>query len=437
MGYSNEKYAAAIRDNCPVLREDAATCVNCKWNGCRCFDCRGFTRWLCNQAGVPLYGDSVTTQWETSSNWVAKGTIDTLPRELMACVFRPSHTGMYLGNGSVRHCGSSKGQVVEEQLPGNPRWERWGIPAGLYTTDELRNAGLNVSESNNIPTLRNGSRGSDVMELQLILKTTYGMDLKVDGIFGNATEEAVRKFQREHGLTADGIVGPKTRGKLGLDNNNQQMDTGNNDLPVDRAKYLWDKLFAAIRNPFGVAGLMGNLEAESGLIPNNLQNTGNKSLGMTDAEYTAAVDNGTYDQFANDGQGYGLAQWTYKTHKAALLAFAKEHGTSIGDFDMQIAYMLDELQYGFSAVWYVLINATSVREASDAVLLKYERPKNMSEENQINRAKMGMKYFDEYAVVSSPVAVPEINNNVTTAELKAAYAQAKAIADLLRKMVGE
>ncbi|MBR3017067.1 MAG: N-acetylmuramoyl-L-alanine amidase, partial [Clostridia bacterium] len=57
---------------------------------------------------------------------------------------------------------------------------------------------------------------------------------------------------------------------------------------------IWQTLYAAIKNPYAVAGLMGNLYAESGLTPNNLQNTGNKSLGMTDAEYTAAVDSGTY-----------------------------------------------------------------------------------------------------------------------------------------------
>ena len=40
----------------------------------------------------------------------------------------------------------------------------------------------------------------------------------------------------------------------------------------------------------GVAGLMGNLYAESGLNPQNLQNTYEKRLGFTDASYTAAVD---------------------------------------------------------------------------------------------------------------------------------------------------
>ena len=208
-----QKYADMIRDNCPVLSDNAASCDGCKWNGVRCFDCRGFTRWLLAQAGVPLYGESVTTQWETASNWAARGTIDTLPRGLVCCVFRPGHTGMYQGNGNIIHC---SGTVKEEALPGKPKWERWGIPAGLYTTDELRKAGLNVDDEKNTPTLRRGNQGDEVADLQTILNARYGADLEVDGNFGKATEAAVKAFQKANGLTADGVVGAKTWKALGV-----------------------------------------------------------------------------------------------------------------------------------------------------------------------------------------------------------------------------
>ncbi len=233
--HSNEKYAKAIVDNCPVLSGKQATCAGCKWAGVLCFDCRGFTRWLLAQAGVPLYGETVTTQWETASNWAAKGNIDTLPRSLVCNVFRPGHTGMYLGNGSVRHCGGRKGQVVEEALPGNPKWERWGIPAGLYTNDELKKAGVNVDESKNIPTLRRGSRGEQVKLLQEALNELpagAGNDLKIDGVFGAETEKAVKSYQADHGLTVDGVVGKKTWKALGVtgQNHNPAVDNGNNSV---------------------------------------------------------------------------------------------------------------------------------------------------------------------------------------------------------------
>ena len=68
----------------------------------------------------------------------------------------------------------------------------------------------------------------------------------------------------------------------------------------DNAKAIWDRLYAAIQNPYGVAGVMGNFMAESSLRANNLQNSYEKSLGLTDEQYTAAVDNGTYTNFVQD-----------------------------------------------------------------------------------------------------------------------------------------
>lgn len=80
-------------------------------------------------------------------------------------------------------------------------------------------------------------------------------------------------------------------------------------------KEIWEFLMEQIGNPFGVAGLMGNLYAESGLRPNNLQNSYETKLGMSDVSYTAAVDNGSYSNFVRDSAGYGLAQWTHWSRK--------------------------------------------------------------------------------------------------------------------------
>ena len=210
-------HAEAIRGACPVLSNEQPACDGCKWVDTRIFDCRGFTRWLLSQVGVPLFGGTVTAQWEYGPNWVVKGDIQDMPRGLVCCVFRPSHTGMYTGDGWVRHCGGRKGQVVEEQLPGSPKWERFGIPAGLYTNAELEAAGVSFDPEKNIPTLRKGSSGDLVEELQAILNAKYGFNLDVDGVFGAKTEAAVKEFQKGNKLTADGVVGPKTRKALGVD----------------------------------------------------------------------------------------------------------------------------------------------------------------------------------------------------------------------------
>jgi len=173
-------------------------------------------------------------------------------------------------------------------------------------------------------------------------------------------------------------------------------------------KSIWDALMAFTGNAYGAAGLMGNLYAESALNPKNLQNNGNKALGMTDEQFTAAMDAGTYGNFVNDGYGYGLAQWTYHSRKAALLAYAQERGVSIGDLAMQLAFMCKELE-GYSSVLKTLKSAKSVREASDVVLKQYERPADQGTAVQEKRAAYGQKYFDKYAGNASAPAEPIVS----------------------------
>lgn len=61
-----------------------------------------------------------------------------------------------------------------------------------------------------------GSTGSEVRNIQSRLKSWGYYSYSVDGIYGTRTAEAVRSFQRKHGLTADGICGPQTLAKIGL-----------------------------------------------------------------------------------------------------------------------------------------------------------------------------------------------------------------------------
>lgn len=159
---------------------------------------------------------------------------------------------------------------------------------------------------------------------------------------------------------------------------------------------IWKFLRGKGLNDYAAAGLMGNLFAESGLKANNLQNSHNTKLGMSDAEYTAAVDNGSYTNFVHDGAGFGLAQWTFYSRKQALWNHAKAAGASIGSLDMQLAFLWQELQ-GYKSVMEKLAAATSVRAASDAVLLGYEKPADQSTAVQEKRAVYGQSYYKKYA----------------------------------------
>lgn len=61
-----------------------------------------------------------------------------------------------------------------------------------------------------------GSKGTEVKNIQTRLKAWGYLNGSVDGIYGSKTEAAVKKFQKNNGLTADGIAGPRTLEKIGL-----------------------------------------------------------------------------------------------------------------------------------------------------------------------------------------------------------------------------
>ncbi len=188
----------------------------------------------------------------------------------------------------------------------------------------------------------------------------------------------------------------------------------------DNAKTIWDRLYAVIQNPYGVAGVMGNFMAESSLRANNLQNSYEKSLGLTDEQYTAAVDNGTYTNFIQDKAGYGLYQATYWSIKESLLNYARANGKSIGDRDMQVDHFLKMMKEQYTAIWKVLTTAKTVREASDAVLLKFERPADQSEAVQVKRAGFGEEFLAKYGA-TTPVTPAE--DRPETEQLSATHAK--------------
>ena len=175
-------------------------------------------------------------------------------------------------------------------------------------------------------------------------------------------------------------------------------------------KAIWDRLYASIQNPYGVAGVMGNFQAESAMRANNLQDSYQTLFGVNDEQYTAAVDDGSYQNFVHDSAGYGLYQATFWSIKQHLLNYARTTGKSVGDWAMQVDQFVDLLKSEYDGVWQTLLTATSVRQASDAVLLKFERPADQSERAQVYRASQGQRFFDEF------VREPELPNTTLVGE---------------------
>ena len=104
---------------------------------------------------------------------------------------------------------------------------------------ELYSEGITISEVERIfsEVLKRGSRGNDVRAIQYFLAFIGFFndslpEIKVDGIFGPATENAVKAFQRQYGLTVDGIVGRSTWYRI-LDVYNSTL----NSLPDEYRSY--------------------------------------------------------------------------------------------------------------------------------------------------------------------------------------------------------
>ena len=83
---------------------------------------------------------------------------------------------------------------------------------------------------------RSGDRGEKVREIQTRLKRWGYYTGNIDGIYGKKTVAAVKYFQRQNGLTVDGICGEQTLAALGISGGSQ---AGDNDL------YLLSRMIAA------------------------------------------------------------------------------------------------------------------------------------------------------------------------------------------------
>jgi peptidoglycan hydrolase-like protein with peptidoglycan-binding domain len=158
---------------------------------------------------------------------------------------------MHIGDGVVIHC-TSNGGVKYGDLS-DTSWTNYAIPKGLYTPEEIEHArGREL-----VRKLQKGCSGEDVKRLQ---ETLNGLGFncgKADGIFGQKTKTAVQAFQSAYGLTADGIVGAKTRDKLedvtgktgGDETEEDKTDTTENQetpvlpefvrIPTEKAIDLW------------------------------------------------------------------------------------------------------------------------------------------------------------------------------------------------------
>ena len=184
-------------------------------------------------------------------------------------------------------------------------------------------------------------------------------------------------------------------------------------------KVIWDYLYQSTGSAIGTAAIMGNLMAESSLNPRNATNLKKTGYATVD-QYILATDDGVHD-FAHDGVAFGLVQWCYWSRKQVLLDYARSTGRSVQHLQMQLEYLIREMSGNYKTAWNAVLNANSIREASDAVMLKYENPATKTEAAKQKRASYGQKYYDQFAKAQpepKPEPVPAAKKVVATANVR-------------------
>ena len=159
---------------------------------------------------------------------------------------------------------------------------------------------------------------------------------------------------------------------------------------------IWNYLHDKGLNDYACAGVEGNLFCESGNRPNNLENSYEKKLGMTDEEYTQKVDTGEYTNFVHDSAGYGLAQWTYWSRKQGLLEYLHGRDMSIADLYGQLDYLWIEMSRN-GTLMNALMSAKSVYEATVIFMVVFENPADQSDKAKQQRADIAQQFYDAYA----------------------------------------
>ncbi len=191
-----------------------------KWIGHWVADCSGLFVWAFKQFGMSMshISSNIYKSYCTST----KGRLTSELKQTIragSAVFtgdKPGnhpHVGLYVGNNTVIEAKGTINGVVTSNLT-DKKWTFYGelkdvsydgeVPAPTPTPEP--------TPGTTKPTLRRGSKGSYVIELQTALQTLgYGLGPGgIDGDYGRSTQAAVETFQYDRKIGIDGICGPKT-----------------------------------------------------------------------------------------------------------------------------------------------------------------------------------------------------------------------------------
>ena len=196
-----------------------------KWIGHTVADCSGLFAWAFKLLGGYMYHGS-NTMWDkycTSKGELIKGKRDD-GKELKpgTAIFthntktgKRGHVGLYIGDGWVIEASGTINGVIKSKITIS-KWVEWGELKGVDYERAAADIITDPEEHTTYGTIRKGDKGPVVKYAQqLLLDRGYKLPkYGADGDFGSETVAAVKAFQKDWGLTQDGIIGPRTWEKL-------------------------------------------------------------------------------------------------------------------------------------------------------------------------------------------------------------------------------
>ena len=156
------------------------------------------------------------------------------------------------------------------------------------------------------------------------------------------------------------------------------------------AEYIYQQLRKTGVTKEGACAVLGNVQAESAFRANNLQDSFNQRLGISDEEFVRRVDAGDYALFMTQDLGFGAAQWTYGARKDKFYRFAKSTGRSIADEKMQVEFLIKEFKEDFAGIWKMICTSTDIDACTDKLLAVWENP---AYKDYSNRRKMARTWY--------------------------------------------
>ena len=156
------------------------------------------------------------------------------------------------------------------------------------------------------------------------------------------------------------------------------MSTGKGD-----SKKVWDFLAGKGFSANAIAGIMGNLQEESGFRSGAIEG----DMGKTNEDLLKQIT-ASKDAFLAHQGGFGLAQWTSDNRKSDLWDYAQSKGKSVADYDTQLEFLFKELKENYSDTYDALMNGSiSLEEACTVFGDKYEGFGANSAANRLANAK--------------------------------------------------